>query len=482
MVNYYSSNGDIEHFSNSYPADYLTNSDQLPSEGGDDNLFESNPITIPFHDNFTLVGHMDFDGNLNTIDILEKVSIKKPNPDSYKEFKDIIGECEQEVDIIFQEASISENKIALHFRFLLHKLDNQQPFYFCYYLDEKGTQYPMNWITFALRNMSSGLKKHVYLYTFQLNNMYSEFSDFISAYNTSMKLQSYSYFKKLLSEDKIVYKWYVMKFGSSYSDDYINTMSRNDYILDINHSFINGEIKDFTLMGHNDFDNNIVTKDNILITPEDDGLKIGVTPTIQNYGQSITLKLSKLDHIWRYGDIVHIENYGFYPVTVTHKINGKLNNDFVGNDFFFANIKQSKDKSNYMIIIYRLEESVYQPIINKMTSEADSDYYIHYPADDISKRENKNITYKEILTRYPFPWETEANIFNWLIIKADSNIVKSTKVSTIDNQNIDITTERTNNSSKTDESTNPIIYILGFLILLVLIYIVYSKSLKKSTN
>ena len=478
MVNYYSSNGDIENFSNSYPSDYIAQTNELPSSSdSNDNSFEVNPVTIPFHDNFTLVGHMDFDGKLNTIDVLEKVSITKPNPDNYPDFKDIIGECQQEIDIVFSEATINDNKMALHFKFLLHKLDNGQPFYFCYYLDKDENKTPMIWITFALRNTNSSLNKHIYLYTFQLNNLYSQFSDFKSAYNTELKTKNYSYFNNLLKQNQIVYKWYVMKFGSSYSDDYINTMSRSDYLNNLNFSFVNGLIKDFKIIGHNDFDNNIVTKDNILITPEEDGIKIGVTPTLKNYGQSITMKLNRVNQIWRYGKIVPIKNYGFYPVTITHKINNEVKDNIYGNDFFYARIIKRKDEeNNYMIIIYKLKESVYKPIIDKLSTDAGSDYYIHYPAEDIG---SNRVTYEQILINYPFQWDSESEIFNWIMISSTEygSIVESTKPSSFKKPTKG-QAESSNTDSKTEES-NMTIYILIFLITIVALYILYVKFLSK---
>ena len=482
MVNYYTSNGDIEKFSDSYPENYIHNSNQLPQfKDSEINNFDSFPITIPDHDNFTLVGHMDFDGNNKTIDVLEHVTIKEPEEGSYSDFQDIIGECEQEIDIKFSNTIHNDGiQTPLHFRLLLSKNKNGQPFYLSYYVSPEGEQYPMTWITYALRGKNH-LNKHVYLYTFQLNNIISDFETFKSEYNKLIE-NNIDYYLQLNKEGKIVYSYYVLKFGSSYSDEYLVSISQDDYIMDLNNSINQGTLTQFFIMGHNDFDNNLVTKDNIKITSDNDQIIINVEPNLKNYGHSITMTLSKIDSIWRYNKTVPIDNYGFYPVTITKKFNGEETNDFkTEGDFFFANIKKSRNEDNYMIIIYKLTKESYKPVIDDLINDGYSDYYIHYPVDEMA---NKKHTYFDIIHKYPYPWETLADIFNWVIIKPESenNITKSTDPNSISKPQdySDNNTNTNTNTSNKNEEDNTILYFLMFVIFMIILYIIYKKFNKNT--
>ncbi len=480
MVNYYTSNGDIEKFTNSYPENYIHSYKELPQfkeTSSEINNFDSFPITIPDHDNFTLVGHMDFDGNNKTIDVIENVSIKRPEEGSYPDFQDIIGECEQEIIIKFSNTiHNAETEVPLHFRFLLSKNNNGQPFYLCYYVSPEGEQFPMTWITYALRGKDD-LSKHVYLYTFQLNNIISDFDTFKSEYNKLIE-NNIDYYLQLNSEGKIVFSYYVLKFGSSYSDDYLVSVSQNDYIMDLNNSINQGNLTQFYIMGHNDFDNNLVTKDNIKITSQNDQIIINVEPNLKNYGHSITITLSKINSIWRYNKTVSIENYGFYPVTINKKFNGKETNDFkTSGDFFFASIKKNRNEENYMIIIYKLTKETYKPIIDELINDGYSDYYIHYPIDEMA---NKKHTYFDIIHKYPYQWENLADIFNWIIIKPDpeNNMIESTDPNSIpkpENYSNNKANTNTNTTNKNQED-NTMIYFLMFVIFMIIFYIIYKKK------
>jgi|SaaInlStandDraft_5_1057022.scaffolds.fasta_scaffold00370_18 hypothetical protein len=473
MIHYYSSNGDIEKFTNSYPDNYIYKKTQLPGYNNDDKNFDSFPITVPNHDNFTLVGHTDFDGNNQTIDILEHVTIKKPEINSYPDFKDIIGECEQEIEIKFSETTHQGGtQTQLHFRFLLHKLDNGQPFYFCYYLSEEGIQYPMIWLTFVLRGKNE-LNKYAYLYTFQLNNLISSFDDFKLEYKNIRK-KSIDYYIQLLKEEKIVFSYYVLKFGSSYQDNYKTTISHNDYFMDFNNSIHNGQLNEFYILGHNDFDNNLITKDNIKIITDSNSISINVKPSLYNYGHDITMKLSKIESIWRNNKTTPIENYGFYPVNITKKFNGKETNDFnTSGDFYFAAIKKSKYTENYMIIIYRLTKEVYKPIIDNLIKDGNSDYYLHYPVDEM---ENKKHTYLDIIHKYPYQWESVADIFNWIIVKPKSqnDITQSTDPNSL-TKPVDSKDTNINNGNTETSSIDSSMYIIMFIVILIISYIIYNK-------
>ena len=449
-----------------YDNNYINTKDKLPS--GDNDLFESNPVTIPFHNNFTLVGHMDFDGNLDTIDVLEKVVIKKPEDNSYLDFNEIVKKSNQEVEIIFNPAHYDGER-KLHFRFILHELDNMQPIYFCYYVDDQGKLYPMSWIGFALRNTK--MRKHIYLYVFQFN---LQFPEFMKKFQDELRKLSYKDFKKMLSEKKVVYKWYVMKFGSSYNDQYISKMTRNDYLLDINYGLKKGSLTDFTIMGHNDFDSNIVTKDNIKINGLDDGtLRIDIYPTLVNYGKSVSLFIKPIDKIWRYNKVHSLDKYGIHEVNLTYYLNGVKKNyqELIGNDYLFATIKKSKTTSNYMIIIFRLKESVYREKIDKQLNDANSEYYNHLPRDI-----NKKLTYFDILKHYPMEIEEISDLFSWIIIKPESHTITTTDNEKSITKPVTTTPSETTQSSSYDITNNNLaIYLLLSLIVIVIIYIIYTK-------
>ena len=126
-----------------------------------------------------------------------------------------------------------------------------------------------------------------------------------------------------------------------------------------------------------------------------------------------------------------------------------------------------------MIIIYRLTKEVYKPIIDNLIKDGNSDYYLHYPVDEM---ENKKHTYLDIIHKYPYQWESVADIFNWIIVKPKSqnDITQSTDPNSL-TKPVDSKDTNINNGNTETSSIDSSMYIIMFIVILIISYIIYNK-------